>query len=198
MKYFFCSILLIIIWSCNNKPQSQYQLNQESSQIKYKNQPELLKYKSVQTVIHFLQWYKNNYDILNGMNLVNNASGDYDSTQYYSVNFKETGAYLSKLAASGFISDKYIKSRKEYFMDCNEGMKKYPQNDGPPVGFEADLILLTQEIDGTLESIDHPNIFEAKETTNTSYVKIEVLTQLNFTLSKYNGKWLIDKIDNED
>lgn len=152
--------------------------------------------ESVKTVIGFLNWYKKNYAVVNQIILVNNCGEDFDSTKFYSVNFNATEKYLKLLNSSGFISEIYLQEWRDYFKKQDEYLKKNPQNDGPPYGFEYDLVLLTQEIDVTIDAITNPQIIDVKETNNNSTVKIDIMMKLNFSLSKIKGKWLIGHIDN--
>lgn len=152
--------------------------------------------ESLNTVIDFLNWYKNNYETVNQLNLVKNKGVNYDSTKFYSVNFEESEKYLKKLKSSGFISDNYINKWRKYFKEHDEYLKKNPQNDGPPYGFDYDFVLLTQEIDKTIESNVKLKLLDIKESNESSIVKIDIMMRLSFSLSKCNGKWLIDNIEN--
>ena len=152
--------------------------------------------ESLNTVIDFLNWYKNNYETVNQFNLVKNKGVNYDSTKFYSVNFEESEKYLKKLKSSGFISDNYINKWRKYFKEHDEYLKKNPQNDGPPYGFDYDFVLLTQEIDKTIESNVKLKLLDIKESNESSIVKIDIMMRLSFSLSKCNGKWLIDNIEN--
>ncbi len=153
--------------------------------------------ESAVAVVNFLTWYKLNYDEISKIETINNFTGEYDSTKFYSVNFTGTENYLKKLKSSGYISEKYISTWRKYFLKCEQNFKQNPQNDGPPNGFEFDFVLWTQEIDETLESINNYKILNVNESEKNSVVDIEITMNLEFTLSKINGKWLIDNIENK-
>jgi hypothetical protein len=153
-------------------------------------------HEPTKTVTNFLKWYKKNFDEISAIPMIDNYSIEYDSTKFYRVNFKGTEAYLSKLKSSGYISERYIKKWRIYFKEHDENFKKNPQNDGPPDGFEFDFVLWTQEIEGTLEAIDQLKVNETNETDNVAFIEIDISMRLGFYLTKYNGKWMIDAIEN--
>ncbi|HEY5509109.1 MAG TPA: hypothetical protein VIK29_10580, partial [Paludibacter sp.] len=141
-------------------------------------------------------WYKDNYAKANEFDLVNNCTTNYDSTKFYSVNFKQTELYLRYIDKSNFVSGRYITKWRSYFNECEKEFKKNPQNDGPPEGLDYDFILCTQEIDETLALIDKPKTISVKIEENTGTVCIDVYMKLKFHLTKENNKWLIDDIEN--
>lgn len=151
--------------------------------------------ETVNTVITFLTWYKEHYKEANKFSLVDNEGFVNDSGKYYSVNFTETESYLKFLNGSKMLSERYINQWRNYFTEKGQYLKATPQNDGPPYGFEFDFVLLTQEIDETLEAIHAPTIVNLKKSETISVVDIDIVMRLSFTLSKYQGKWLIDKIE---
>ena len=190
-------IILVLLVACNNVDSSRQQNDKKDPNIKPGGKINgNVKHESVKTVFDFLKWYRKNYNELNQIKLVNNSEADHDSTKYYSVNFKGTEDYLLRLKRNGFISDKYIDKWRRYFQEREENLRKNPQKDGPPDGFEFDFILWTQEIDETLEKIDHPKLIDVKESSTSSIVKVDIMMRIGFTLSKRNGKWLIDNIEN--
>ena len=190
-------ITLVLLVACNNVDSNRQQNDRKDPNIKPEDEINgNVKHESVKTVFDFLKWYRTNYNELNQITLVNNSGTDLDSKKYYSVNFKGTEDYLSRLKGSGVISDKYVDKWRRYFQEREGHFKKNPQKDGPPDGFEFDFILWTQEIDETLEKIDQPKLMEVKESSSSSIVKVDIMMRLGFTLSKSNGKWLIDNIEN--
>lgn len=157
--------------------------------------------ESVTTVIAFLKWYQENFDRVNQFPLINHysVSEEYDSTHFYSVNFKETGNYLSALKESNLISEKYIKKWENYFKICDSKFKSTPQNDGPPEGFEFDFILWNQEPKYTLENVDSLKMIEVLETPFNATVKIDIASSiLKFDLTKEKEKWLIDNVEHSN
>lgn len=157
---------------------------------------ESLSKEPVKTVVDFLRWYKKDHGALDQLHLVQHAGAEYDSTKFYAVNFVETEKYLDTLRASGYISEKYLNKWRAYFKEQDDFMTKNPQNDGPPYGFEYDLVLMTQEVDQAMDGIDHIKVTDVNETSDSAAVKVDIMTKLGFTLSKHNGKWMIDTIEN--
>jgi hypothetical protein len=150
------------------------------------------------TVLAFLKWYKNNYENIYRIEIVNNMPGtNYDSTKYYSVNFEGTENYLKYMKSSRYISDKYLDYWRAYFKKCDDDFKKNPVNDGPPEGFDLDFVLITQEIDYAFEKIETAKITKEKVKNN----KAEVLLTIDkdwaykYELTYDGKKWLIDSID---
>jgi len=197
MKTQIIIIVMIFLTACraNNKKTIQDDSNLTESKITtndifQNNAP-------VQVVTDFLKWYKKNHDTIMRYNLINNTISDkYDPTKFYSVDFDETEKYLAKLKSSGLVSDKYLNSWRTYFLEHGYNFKKNPQNVGPPAGFEYDFILLTQDIDETLKSIDSLKVIDVTESKDSSIVKIDIMMRLGFHLSRDHNKWLIDRIEN--
>jgi hypothetical protein len=197
MSKFITLIALVLLVACNNVNSSRQQHDREDQNMKPGDKiNRIVKHESVKTVFDFLRWYRANYKQLSQITLVNKSAADHDSTKYYSVNFKGAEDYLSRLKGSGYISDKYIDEWRRYFQEREKNFKKNPQKDGPPDGFEFDFVLWTQEVDETLEKIENPKLIEVKESSTSSIVKVDIMMRLGFTLSKNNGKWLIDNIEN--
>lgn len=149
------------------------------------------------TIIDFLHWYKNNMTRLDSFSLVNTAFGG-DTTKFYSVNFEATEAYLAEFKKSGFVSDKYVQVMRGYFKKCDDYLKKHPENDGPPDGFEFDLVMWSQEYDEDLANIDKSKVIDQTIADNKATVKLGFPTggHLLYKLSKQGDKWLIDRIEN--
>lgn len=153
----------------------------------------------VKTVKEFLKWYRDNEKRLGTFGMVNNCSTIYDSTKYYSVNFKSTEKYLTEMKKSGFISDKYINKWRQYFKKCETDFKNNPQFDGPPEGFEYNFVMWSQEYEEDLANIDKSKIIKQKIDRNKSNLTLEFPsnTKLIYWLTNENNKWFIDDIENE-
>lgn len=146
-------------------------------------------------VIHFLKWYRKNHTDDLQRNLVNNADANTDTTKPYSVNFKDTERYLSDLKSSGFLSEKFLNKWRNYFRECDDYFKQHPQYDGPPDGFNYDLILNTQDVEESLIAIDTIKIVELHISGNNATVEVDLLMRVLFRLSQSDSKWLIDEIE---
>jgi len=143
----------------------------------------------VQTVQDFLGWYEANYQHANSFGLVN--QGD---SIVYSINFKETEKYLAYLKTSGFVSDAFLENFRTYFREADAVLKKDPVNEGPPPGFDFDIILYTQEPELVFEKRSNPVILSNEIKTDTAILLLDAGMKLQFSLSKKDGKWVIDQI----
>lgn len=143
----------------------------------------------VQTVKGFLSWYKNNYAEANGFGLTYQ-----DKQDFYHVNLTQGEKYLSFLKSSGFISDKYVAIWSKYFKDKAAYMEENLQNDGPPEGFEFDLVLITQEPELVLKEIDKLQFMVSENTGDNAILQITGEYGYDFELVKENGKWMIEYI----
>jgi len=155
---------------------------------KFNTQPE-------KVVIDFLLWYRENESKL-GLNMVNN-SGVYDSTKFYSVNFDATEEYLNQLIRTGYISEKYTAKWRRYFLDCDKNFKNNPTNEGPPSGFDYDLVTLSQDFENDLKEIEKVNINSKISKPYNALVTLSFQSgyKLSFSLSGCKGRWLIDTIE---
>lgn len=146
----------------------------------------------VPIVDDFLKWYKKKYHEISTLSLVNT------SEEHYSVDLSKCEAYLNLLQSSGYVSFIYIEQMRLYFETYFEKYKTALYTDGPPDGFDYDLVLLTQEVDDTMQAIEHIKILECAIIDSTHQkVKVDIMPSiLTFSLS-YNQKtgWLIDKIE---
>lgn len=151
-----------------------------------------------EAVIDFLNWYSHNRSSLASNHLVNNADGEvFDSTKFYSVNFKATKEYLSRLKESGFVSEIYLNNWKQYFRQAEEHFQANPQNDGAPEGFEYDFVLLSQEIDEDLANTNKAKVLSnsIQNTKATVVLQLASGQKLRFFLTKQKHHWRIDKVE---
>lgn len=154
-------------------------------------------YPASESVIGFLTWYKLHMMDLNAYNLVtNNGNESPDPSKPYSVNFPETEKYIAALQASGFVSNKFAENRRAYFKKCDEALKIEQQYDGPPMGFDADLIMLSQDFE--LDFLEQAKINAHPGGNTNSHIILEFPygLKLAYAMTWENGKWLIDDIQN--
>lgn len=145
--------------------------------------------EALQTVTDFLGWYSTNYNQANSFGLVN--QGD---SVFYSVNFEEAEKYLAYLKSSGFVSDAYLNNFRTYFKESDEVFKKDPINEGPPPGFDYDIVLYTQEPELVIQKRAQPKIISSEIRDDTATLNLDMEMKLQFVLSKQDGAWKIDKI----
>lgn len=136
-------------------------------------------------------------DRLGTIPMVNNSFSE-DSTKPYSVNFDATDKYLAELAKSGFISDVYVASMRDYFKKCDKHFTEALQYTDPPDGFDFDLIMWSQEYDEALANIDKTKVISQSVSANHATVNLGFPGggSLIYELSSQGDKWLIDKIEN--
>lgn len=190
-------MLLFTLLGCdnNNSKIEKDTTNFDTLQIAAENLNELNKtnQKTIENQVNiFLKWYKDKYDTLSSITLINIP--DIDSG-IYSVNFNNTEKYLKIFTKSGLFTKNFIEEKRDYFKICNDKMIKEKQNDGPPIGLEHDLILLTQEIDETLNNIKNASFSNFTVEGNRVSIDVAILYKIKIYLIKENDKWLIDKIE---
>lgn len=173
----------------------------DTVQITTQDAVQLVSTETPGTVVRqFLSWYERNHERLASLPLVP-ASLDEDTTNIYSVDFGTADQYFASLRSSGFISEEYIKSERHYFQKADSLLHSESQTDGPPVGFDYNRIVFSQDAEADL-----PLLIRATPvvTTNTNEARVffqQLPTddregpELEFKLAKHNGKWLIDNIE---
>jgi hypothetical protein len=139
---------------------------------------------------NFLRWYKKNYKPLYHYKMVIQ-----DSKGNYQVDISACSNFLLKIKKSECVSDEYIKLWNQYFESQAERFKTYSQNEGPPEGFDMDLVLLTQEPDSVLDNIiklKFTVVFIKKDTAEIWVHTPWETWNYRVELSKINNHWYID------
>ena len=144
-----------------------------------------------QTVLDFLTWYKKNISAINRFPLVNQKG-----EEPYSVNLKNGERYLGYLKKSNLLTDKYLDNWRQYFKERNEGFRQNPENEGPPTGFEYDLVLLSQDVDMQLNSLSSLKINKITVLNNSAKVNFKLIEEYQFELLRRNNRWMINNILN--
>ncbi|GAB4025013.1 hypothetical protein [Spirosoma gilvum] len=144
-----------------------------------------------QTVVDFLNWYKTNMLPISKIQLVDQKPG-----KVYTVNFANTERYLSYLKSSQRLTDSFLSEWRTYFKERQEGFQLSHQNEGPPTGFEYDLVMLTQDVESQMDSLKTLKINSVKVNGNRATVKFFLLEDYEFRLVKRNNRWLINEILN--
>lgn len=146
--------------------------------------------ETINSIKGFLKWYKHHYTTVNNFLLTTS-----DSKGYYMVDEKACENYLSFLKSSGYISESYISDWRKYFTSKVQFFKEQPQNEGPPEGFDMDLVLLTQEPEYILNDIDKLKFKTTTIKGNTAVIEVSnAYSMYDFEMSKIDGKWIIDYI----
>ncbi|WP_245776848.1 hypothetical protein [Spirosoma endophyticum] len=144
-----------------------------------------------QTVITFLVWYKTHIQVASRISLVNQKAG-----KPYSVNLPNGERYLAYLKSSHLLTDAYLNEWRIFFRQRNEGFQKIPQIEGPPTGFDYDLVLLTQDVDMMLASLKSLKIDTVTIVKNRATVTFTLFDAYQFRLIRSGNGWLINEILN--
>ncbi len=146
----------------------------------------------INCVSGFFGWYKLNYRQVNSHTIIYT-----DSSTNFQVDTTACKNYLKSLKNSGYISNEYVKLWMQYFMSKAENFKINHQSEGPPEGFDMDLVLLSQEPELIFQSIkklkytvQEMSFDKGVVLVHTPYVDWKYVVEL----SKINKKWYIDYI----
>lgn len=175
MKTIILFFILFAFISCNSNSNLS-----KTQNIEIENKNSILIDKSK----FFLNWYKKNYEKINDFQYIKMAQ-DNNGISFYQIDSNNVNKYMSFLKSSNLFSDYYLNNMKSYFELGDIRLKKLKQNDGPPEGFEFDLILLSQEPESILDNIQSVSYnVEFK-----SIIKID-----DYLYIRYNNINLIDSI----
>ena len=144
---------LLLLGMCNSPSPVKKSLSEEN----------LNSVCGVQTAKQFLHWYKIHFDEITRIQLVDMACSN--SQPKYRVNSDSTKKYFEILNTSKYFSKEYFEEQEKYFQLCNTKMIEENQSDGPPFGFESDLIFFSQEPEEILNNIDRLR-FEVNNSQN--------------------------------
>lgn len=145
-----------------------------------------------QAVTGFLNWYKSHIQAANQIQLVNQRAG-----KPYSVNLKNGERYVAYLKRSNRLSDAYLNQWRTFFRERDAGFRLSPQYEGPPTGFDYDLILLNQEVDLQLASLKALKMGKVTVVNNRATVALTLLDTYEFRLIRQHNRWLINEILNK-
>jgi len=155
-----------------------------------------------QTVRQFIGWYAAHREELEVMSFILNRDGQ-DSTKFYAVDFPGTEAWLAKVAGSGRVAPAFLASRRAYFRSQDDSLRKYPQNEDTPQGFEYDFIMLSRDADSKVEDLQAGTFTVARQHGPRATVQVRGRRHdnwqegLDFELAQAaNGQWLITSIFN--
>ncbi len=144
-----------------------------------------------QTVLLFLNWYKTHIQRVSQIPLVNQQAG-----KPYSVNLKNGERYLTYLKSSNLLTNAYLNRWRTFFKERNDGFRMSPQHEGPPVGFDYDLVLLNQDVDQQLASLTSLKIDKVTIVKGQGTVLVKLFDAYEFRLLRRNNRLLINEILN--
>jgi hypothetical protein len=146
---------------------------------------------AARTVFEFLIWYKNHIQAANKIQLVNQRAGN-----PYSVNRENGERYLTYLKSSHMLTDTFLDEWRTFFKERQEGFRLYPQTAGPPTGFEYDLVMLSQDVDRQLASLNSVKVEQVKLAKKHATVTFVLFDTYEFRLVRGTNRWLINEILN--
>lgn len=176
---------IVPTWNARNREKSSNRVAAQAKRMASDTQ------QVQQTVLDFLNWYKINCEAINRIVLVEQALG-----KPYSVNRKNSERYLTYLKSSHLLTDGFLDQFRAFFRERNIAFQQNPQFEGPPDGFEFDLIMLNQEVDKQLDSLDSLQMGKVSMNPEQAVVGFTLLDAYEFRLEQQNGRWLIAEILN--
>jgi hypothetical protein len=142
------------------------------------------------TVRSFLYWYRKNIKRLNNIQLVDQTQSP---AKPYSVNKNNVAIYISELRKSGFLGEKFLASVEYYISICDANLIKIKQTEGPPEGFDMDMVLLMQDYESDFLHLDKAKaIYLTKTKIEFTFASENFLV---FRLAQTKGKWFIQSIE---
>lgn len=144
-------------------------------------------------VREFFDWYTTRIDSLVDIQLVDNSG--VEDTGRYVVNFDSTAAYLHILANSGIFTGDYIEDKKAYFQLCAGKIRQDSARTASPYGFDADLILLSQEYEEDISNFSEATFGNYTETENGASIDVTIVYTLRIDFVIQGDRLLIDRID---
>ncbi len=145
--------------------------------------------KMIKVIKGFLKFYKKHYKKANNFDFTIT-----DDKGNYKVNLADCRKYLEYLKSSKYISENYVKEWMKYFEERSNHFKENHQNEGPPEGFDYDLLLNSQEPELIFNYINELK-FKIKETSKEkSTIIMTGAWSYTVTMSNLNEKWKIDAL----
>jgi hypothetical protein len=188
----------LIVLSCNqglnNKKDS---FSGDSMKVKIHNLP------PDSVVYAFLKWYKVNMSLIDTFNIMTDKDDSVhiingrmnDSSYFYSLNNKGVEKFLNLLKSCDCFSETYLENKRASFKKRGKELDEYKQNDGPPNGFSADEIFLSNESDEiVLELVNEKNIISEINDKKAIVKYTNSLYPTEFVLIKDNDKWFINEV----
>lgn len=140
----------------------------------------------VHQIHSFIKWYRDKYHWVNGVEFTGT-----DAKGNYKVNLDQCAEFLNRLKSSGFISNEYISVWYKYFESQVQYFKDNPMNEGPPEGFDYDLVFITQEPELLWESPDVLQFTVGLNEDNQMEANLLGELDYSFEMIRENGVWKI-------
>jgi len=141
-----------------------------------------------ETIRHFYNWYNTNYKQIDGLDFVTPSPPD----SIYRVNQEAVKEYMLALKKSGLFSEKFLANKADFFSKSDSMFITLKQIDDAAIGFEADLLLISQEPEYYLEN---RNKMEFKESADSLCCIVRAkLNKDVLTFRLNSASYLIDSI----
>jgi hypothetical protein len=193
MRYNFFIVILILNFfiGCNGSEESRNdEINSKTTENIKTDSIKLGSTDCERSIRDFLSWYKANFNVLNTLQLVDLIEDS--STARYRLIFANAEKYINQLQSSGFFSEKFLTDKMRYFKEKDQSFLKNNQSDGPPLGFESDLLLFTQEPEILLGQSNSLKV----EQISASIVRLNSIeNNLFFHVVTEGDRCVIDKIE---
>ncbi|MBV9989244.1 MAG: hypothetical protein JO301_16310 [Chitinophagaceae bacterium] len=146
------------------------------------------------TAVGFLRWYRDNEERLSHIRLV--QGGYPDTTRAYTVDQTQLNRYLSELDRSGYLSPAYLAKMRRYVDSCGRYLNVHAEYDGPPSGFEGDLVMNTQDYMDVFNNLNNFTISDRRVDGEKARLKFYFSQYylIGFALTRTNKRWLIDSL----
>lgn len=185
---FFLPAFLLFLFSCNQPGEKKICSDTIPPST-------MLAGEQTEAVKKYYTWYNDHMNELYQFNTVKNCPNKGDTTQTYRVDFDGTEKWLKAFQSSGLVSGHFITSWRDYFKKCDENFIAEPAWDGPPAGFDYDLIWNSQEEAPTNEMIGKMQLVKTEPKGDRTAITV-VIPGYYDTLTKIlekapGGKWKI-------
>ncbi|BAP31390.1 CAAX amino terminal protease family protein [Chryseobacterium sp. StRB126] len=155
-----------------------------------------------ETVESFVKWYRDNEDNLSRFNTIKGGpQAENETPVNYAIDFDQVDKEISFLKSSKLLSEKFLATYRQNYVEGDEYFKKNPANDGPPHGFDYDYFFKTQDdYQSDLNHIEAVKFIVKPVNSQLSYVEFHLKNcemTYKYTLVKNNkDQWQIDSIEN--
>jgi hypothetical protein len=143
----------------------------------------------IDTAKAFFRWYDANMNRLAQIHMVNQVEGT-----PYSVDSAGCEQFLDELRKSGLVTEGYLNRHRADFQRYQRQFEAEPQTEGPPMGFDWDPVMKSQEPDVDLDSIPNAHIVFAHVANDTGLVDMALYYEFEVALLKDNGGWKVERI----
>jgi hypothetical protein len=143
----------------------------------------------IDTAKAYFRWYDANMNRLAQINMVRQQEGT-----PYSVDSAGCERFLDELRKSGLVTEGYLNRFRADFQRYQKQFEMEPQTEGPPMGFDFDPVMKSQEPDVDLDSIPNARILSSHVTNDTGFVDMALYYEFEVALLKEKDGWKVERI----